>query len=192
MRYLSVGLAVTAIIVVGGCINSEAQQPSAQADAIDAVEWKEFSSERGNFSLLMPGAPEEKKSVIQTQLGPLDSYSFLLKARQGNRKTAYLISYSDYPSGHTQKFNSTDFLEKTWQGSFSNLGDRLVYKKNITLNNFAGLEFQYRGESASTSIITGRNYLVNDRIYQLAAVMSKELVDRGGAQKYLDSFRLLK
>ncbi len=178
--YISYSLAAAAICTVSGCGKSDTSQ------------WKEFSSKEGQFALLMPGIPEEKKSVTQTRIGPIKDHSFMLKAQQGELKAAYLVSYADYPKDRPHDLSPNTFLEQTWQAAFGDLGNRLIYKKSITLNGFAGSEFQYRGKGASTSLVTSRNYLVNNRLYQLSAVMSKKQAERGDAQKYLDSFRLLK
>lgn len=195
-RHIFSGLAVTAILGTGGCGTSDTAAPTApmpppteQVSNSDAA-WQEFTSAPGNFALLMPGVPVAKTETLPTEAGPIDDNSFMLRARQGKYKAAYLMSYSDYPPGSTQKLNPNDFLEKSWQGSFGALGDKLVYKKTITFNGFAGIDFQYRGKG--TLLVTGRNYLIHDRIYQLCAVMHQAQEARGDAQKYLDSFRLLK
>lgn len=199
MRYLFIALAAT-LLGLGGCGTADTSsdttastlhKPPEQVSATDAA-WQEFTSAPGNFAVLMPGVPEAKKESMSTETGPIDQDTFTLRAQQGSDKAAYMISYADYPAGSTQKFNPNDFLEKCWQGGYSNLGDKLIYKKTFVFNGFAGLEFQYRGNTRPPFLITERDYLVHDRVYQMSAVMSQSQAARGDAQKYLDSFRLLK
>lgn len=164
-------------LTLSGCADSEAAQ------------WKKFSSQNGKFTLLMPGIPEAKESTIDTTVGLLSDHAFLLKARQGNYKAAYLISYIDYPSSRL-KVSPQQFMEQAWQGSMGSFGSSNIYKKHISLNEYAGIEYQYKGKSGN--LVTGRSYLVGKRLYQLTAIMSKEQFGRGDAMKYLGSFRVLK
>jgi hypothetical protein len=187
-------LATVVTILFSGCrdvqTESVATRRSSQAGA--TVRWKTFLSTQGKFSLLMPGVPEEKTSVSETQLGPLKNFLFIFREQQGKYKAAYLISYLDYPHDHTQKFKPSIFLERAWQETFGGSARIITYKKNIVLNGFVGIEFQYKGKTDPTIVTTSRNYLVKDRIYQLSAIMSQEQCDAGDAQKYLDSFQILK
>lgn len=186
MRYPLAFFATLVLWGCGGCRSGQTDLAATQGQA----DWKDFVSPAGRFAVLMPGIPDEKEDVIATELGPLTDHAFTLKDQQHPRRYVYTLSYTDYPPGHTQQFDPNDFLERAWQGSFSNLADRLVYKQRTTLNGFAGLAFQYRGKG--TFLVTARSYLVHDRIYQLSAIMPKEQLDKGDGTKYLESFRLLK
>jgi hypothetical protein len=174
--WLTLCLPVTTILVAGGCTSSEAAQ------------WKMFSSQNCRFEVLMPGVPKETSSFTDTAVGRLNDHSFMLKARQGNYKAAYSISYVAYPSAQL-KVSPQQFMEQTWEASNDFAGSTQIYKKHISLKGHAGLEYQIKAKSGS--LITGRNYLIDNRLYQLTAIMSQEQFQRGDAMKFLDSFQPL-
>lgn len=115
----------------------------------------------------------------------------MLKARQGPYKAVYLISYADYPPAKRGALSDAAILEATWQAAHDDVGDRMVYKKKIKYNQHEGIEYQYTGAKGDTHLVTSRDYLANNRLYMISAIMSKEQFSRGDATRYLDSFELI-
>lgn len=138
----------------------------------------------------MPGIPVETVSINDTVVGPLEDHSFLLKAVQGKYKAAYLISYVDYPKEKRGILSSSEILESIFQSVQEENKDRMVYKKKIKFKNHEGIEYQYTGKIQAGHIVSGRNYLIDNRLLMLTAIMSKEQFARGDAAKYLDSLEL--
>ena len=138
----------------------------------------------------MPGVPVETVSIEDSAVGPLKDHSFLLKAIQGPYKAGYLLSYVDYPQGKRGVLSDLEFLEAAWQPVEKNNKERLIYKKAINIGKHQGIEYQYTGKIQTDYIITGRNYLIGNRLLMLTAVMPQTQFARGDAMKYLDSLKL--
>ncbi len=76
---MGIGLAALAICIFGGCSNSATEPPVTASSTVLATvpaDWRKFSSQQGKFALLMPGVPKEKKTPIDTDLGPIQEHRF--------------------------------------------------------------------------------------------------------------------
>lgn len=189
MRRIFINLAALPLCLLNGCGNLSTSQKVSSAPIYPT--WNKFVSKECTFSVLMPGTPKSESSAIKGKAGTAHSKTFILDARQGNDLSSYSVYYTHFPLGYLRKFDSYKFLERTWEDRFSDMKNRLVYKKRIKLNGFAAIEFQYRDKGASTSLTTTRYYLANDRTYLVTASTSKVGFARGYADKYLNSFQIL-
>ena len=77
----------------------------------------------------MPGVPTETQSAPTA--GVVKERSFMLKARQGNYKAGYLISYADYPPQQRGVLSDAAILESVWQTLPADVRNKMVYKKKI-------------------------------------------------------------
>ncbi len=96
--------------------------------------WEEFSSSEGAFSILMPGAPTEHTNTVNTAVGPIDAYFFLLEQKD----IAYMVGYSDYPDTVVQKTNPDAILEGARNGAVANVQGKLLKELIISLNGYPG------------------------------------------------------
>jgi len=141
----------------------------------------------------MQGSPIEETSNLSTDAGNITQYDHVLQLKdpRTQRSVAYFsVAYADYPPGSTRNLDPNEFLEKCWQGSFAKIATNLISKEKITLDGYPGLSFRYTGE-AKSGIVTGRHFLVNDRLYILVTIMTQARLDRGGSDKFLNSFHIL-
>jgi len=139
----------------------------------------------------MPGIPTGKSSVIKGKAGAAQSKTFDLKVRQGKYVSFYIVICAKFPHNYLQKFSAYRFLEKTWKDNFGDLKNRLVYEKRIKFNTYSAIEFQYE-DARHNVVTTARYYLIGDRTYLITAITPKIGFENGYANKYLDSFQILK
>lgn len=192
MLYRTSCLTLALISLAGGCSiapDNSSSIPQSIA-AAERAQWQQFAPDPKEFSLLMPGVPIATQSEGGTDKTVVKEGSFVLKARQGNYKAAYMISYADYAPEQRGVLSDEKIVDSTWQAAYGDIGNKMVYKKKIKYQGFEGVEFQYTGGKNASHLVTSRNYLVKNRLYQISAIMSKEQFDRGDAMKYLDSFKL--
>ncbi|HEY9650236.1 MAG TPA: hypothetical protein V6C95_06210 [Coleofasciculaceae cyanobacterium] len=146
----------------------------AQAD------WQEFSSEKGGFTVLMPGTPSEETRTDKTEDGrPYKQHYFAATQPEG----VYLVTYSDFPGQEVNQVDPNIVLEAVIEGFLSD-GGEVVSDHEVSLAGYPGRDIEFTdsdGLSGSTQV-----FLVEGRIYQLVAVASNP----DDVQMFFDSFEL--
>jgi len=155
-----------------------------------ASAWKEFSTAVGGFSILMPGTPQEQKQSLDSEIGPIDYYTFSSE----DRASAYVVGYADYPADLIRQADPDAMLDGARDGAVSNVKGKLVNEREMSLRDYPGKELEIEapigGVSQNGTIIT-RLYLVDQRLYQLITVTPQGRDSSEDVQKFLDSFKLL-
>jgi hypothetical protein len=148
--------------------------------------WKEFRSAEGSFSVLMPGIPEEQAQTIDTLAGAVDAHLFVLAAEDA----AYLVSYSDYPKIVVQQSNADDILDGVRDGEAANVRGALLSEQIISLDDYPGRELKIDTLDGKVTL-RSRIFLVNNRLYQVVAVIPKDHpTSDKNIDKFLESFTL--
>jgi hypothetical protein len=155
-----------------------------------AVDLKEFTSERGGFSVLLPGTPtEEKVPIKDPKYKSAVQYQFTV----GEDNGAYLVSYQDNPG--LAKANQSALeqaLISAQKRAQTSIDGQLVSEKKIKLQDeFPGREFTFELPAVSGAY-RSRMYLVKGRLYQVIVVGTKEFAQTKDADKVLESFKLAK
>src|SRR4030042_4579780 len=137
------------------------------------VNWKEFSSANGKFSVMMPGEPQEQHETVKTAVGPVDLYMHILDVGT----SAYIVGYSDYPEDLIKNSEVNILLEGARNGAISNIRGTLVNEKDISIAGNPGKEFNFsvphRPELPNKGIGKSRIFLVGNRLYQCMVVGDK-------------------
>lgn len=152
-------------------------------------EWTEFSSGPGNFSVLLPGTPEEQTQSVDTPAGSIDIHMFLLD--QGS--SAFMVGYSDYPESLIAQADPMLLLDGARDGAVGNVGGTMRSERELTLNSNPGREIKFDVPDSSDlpggGYAVARLYLVQNRLYQVIG-MAKKDVSEEEIIKFLDSFTL--
>lgn len=167
-----------------------ANKPITVAQSI----WKQFSSQEGGFSVLMPGKPTEVKQTVKAKSGAIEIHMFTVERQQDAVK--YVVGYADYPDSYIQILNRNNLVEKALDNgrntALKNARGTLLSEQKISLGSNSGREINYN--KPGNKFVKHRIYLVNKRLYQVSVETTKE------KQKYLtksmtgffNSFVLLK
>lgn len=150
------------------------------------ADFKEFTSQEGGFSVLMPGTPEEQTEQVDTLNELIDMHNFA--ASKGD--VGYIVTYGDFPFSVT-RVNTPEKLLKDLQNSVMGFGKGVqLEEKDITLGGYPGKELKV--ESADGKyIIYHRMYMVGERLYQVLASAPKGQESSKDIPEFLDSFKLL-
>jgi len=154
----------------------------AAGDAI--TKFEAFAPKGGRFTVQMPGQPKEQKSTAKTAIGPIDIHMFVYEA---DPNTAYMVGYNDYPEGMMKKADPEKVLDGARDGAVKNVNGKLDWEKKITIDGHPGRDFAVTAEGLS---VRDRIYLVNDRLYQVMLVGSKDFITGKDGEKFLNSFKL--
>ncbi|MDW8365330.1 MAG: hypothetical protein RMK49_05760 [Abditibacteriales bacterium] len=147
--------------------------------------WKEFRAPAGGFSVEMPGTPKEDKQVLDTAVGKVDLFTFLLEVKD----VVYLVSYNDYPSDTLKNSPSSKVLDDWRDGFAKGVKGKVRSEKYITLKSNPGREVIV--DAPNDLVFKVRAYLVKQRLYQTLVAAPKNLESSPDATKFLDSFKLL-
>jgi len=155
--------------------------------ACKGANWKEFTSQEGGFSVLLPGQPKVERQTTETAVGPLAFTMHTVELGFGS--IAYIASYNDYPPSLIADGDKNAILDGVVEGA---LGSKANLKKSdpISIDGHPGREFT--GTVKDGYEYTSRAYLVNQRLYQLNIVSTPGKVPAEDKRKYFDSFKLLK
>jgi hypothetical protein len=155
--------------------------------ACKGANWKEFKSQEGGFSVLLPGQPKVERQTTETAVGPLAFTMHTVELSFGS--IAYIASYNDYPPSLIADGDKNAILDGVVEGA---LGSKANLKKSdpISIDGHPGREFT--GTVKDGYEYTSRAYLVNQRLYQLNIVSTPGKVPAEDKRKYFDSFKLLK
>ncbi len=141
------------------------------------IEFKDFTSPEGKFTILMPGTPEKKTQTIHNMM--LVMYGMNVK------NGAYAAGYADIPPG-------TPFsLPGAVQGIAGSHGGKVLSEKDYTLEGKTGREFEIE-TTTPKGFVSGRVIVINNRLYQILALGTNARLSNADVQKFLNSFKLTK
>ncbi|MHC4743786.1 MAG: hypothetical protein ACYS8Z_17865, partial [Planctomycetota bacterium] len=69
--------------------------------------FEEFSSPEGRFTVMMPGEPKRQVRTEHTMVGPINMVIYTAESR----KSAFVVSYADYPEQMVREANLKDMLD---------------------------------------------------------------------------------
>ena len=143
-----------------------------------AGDWKPYSSGAGRFTVTVPGAPKQDKATIDTALGKMDLYQFIVTEEGG----VYMVAYSDYPV--IMEMND-QVLAGTAGSIMKGFGGTAQEERKISLDGHPGRFV--RGQSAQFSVVA-KVFWMQPRLYQLITVMPRNKPHSAEVDRFLDSF----
>lgn len=159
------------------------------------VEPKEFSSQRGRFTILFPGTPTEKDTSIDIIfVGRLDSREY----KFAEHPTYYGVIYDDFAGDLEKDAERRNYAMNRMRdgGVSSGPNRRVLSESEVRLGSHPGRALKI--SIPDGGIIRVRMYAVGRRLYQASVITlgerSSPAVRRSAekrALKFLDSFRLI-
>lgn len=167
-----------------------AQEKTPQTPVSESVQWQEFSSTEGGFSISMPGQPTERELPVRGGNSSVSSREFALVLEE--EKLVYSVNYADFPM-ISEELNPSQInllLDGARDAAVRNLKNgQLVSDRPIELNGYIGREIEVAnpdGFSAKT-----RLYWVQPRLYMIVVASTSETGLNRESERFLESFRLL-
>jgi hypothetical protein len=157
---------------------------AARVQAEDKPEWKEFASKEGRFTVLMPRTPEQQQADAESDFGKGVLHMNTVQAG----KVMYGANYCDFPA-EIKKAPIKQVFDSSRDGAVANLDGKLADEKEIKLGDYPGREIQIE-IAGGKRLFRARVYLVEQRLYQVVVLGTKETATSKEADKFLDSFKL--
>jgi hypothetical protein len=146
--------------------------------------FKEFRSDEGGFTVLMPGKPKAQNQTLDSPVGQVKMVMYMA----GSSKAGCAVAYADYPA---QLINSTDpqkTLDGARNGAIKNVNGKLISETSI---NFHGLPARdVRIEIPKKALITARLILAGPRFYQLMFIAPTDKEHEQDISQFLNSFTI--
>ena len=164
-------------IFLAGALLSVAFTVSVLAQS---TEWKDYTSEKGKFSVLLPGAPEPGY-----RLGPADSGAVISYVTNYQKDAkAWSVDYFDLPAIPLD----ADAVKKLLERRRDSYTPRPRSEKSLTLNGYPALEFKTAIDDRDRVQIV-RIMLVKQRVYELWVVTQAQHADSEDVTRFFDSFK---
>lgn len=143
---------------------------------------REFRSEAGNFSVQTPYTLKETSQLVDTDVGKIEFHMFV--GERGNE--SIMVGYSDYPVELMQTSNAERVLDGSRDGVVGNTKGELASEIQISLDGYPGRELtiNINIENVQAMVMRCRFFLVQNRLYQVVALVPKGK----GNDKYIDDF----
>lgn len=178
---------LAALLSLVGCASQKASAPSDSTVARreqPAREARLVESKEGGFSVRFPFPVEEERSEQSTSAGPLTLHTFV--ATDPEQRTAYYVSYTDFPIDAASRIDPQDVLARASLGAVDSLGATDVTSRPLVLDGIPGQEVT---ATAGASALRGRFYMIGPRLYQ------QLLIHPAGqppadAEQFFSSFRV--
>jgi hypothetical protein len=182
MAYAAGVIVITALIL-GIALFLQWKQLTGKAS------WKEFTSEEGRFSILLPRTPRQTTETVDTFIGEIDEHSFTVI--HGN--ITYIVSYSDYPQNVLSASNPRAILDSFSDSAVTSIEGKLLSERSTSLNGYLGRELKIKiADDSGTAIAQIRIYLVGNRLYYIYTLAPEERATSPSVGKFLNSFKLVR
>lgn len=155
--------------------------PSSTPTVIDDGGWTRYNSNKGRFTVLMPGFPEDKVETTQSEHGPYTTHLFIL--RQTN--LVFLIGFVDYDPSFN--FNKQAELEMNRDNFVKGISATLLHTRQVTIDGYPALEF---AAEANGRIFRSRVYMVGRRPYQIVIGSPKGEENTTYIDRFFNSFKI--
>src|SRR5262245_13524494 len=145
-----------------------------------STEWKEYTSEKGKFSVLMPGAPETGYRFGPAAPGAVMSY---VTNYQKDAK-AWSVVYFDLPAIPPD----ADAVKMLFERERDSYTPKPSGEKSLTLNGHPSLEFKTPIDDRDRVQIV-RIVLVKQRVYELWVLTQAKQAASEDVTRFFDSFK---
>ncbi len=146
--------------------------------------WHEYRSNKGGYSVEVPGTVKEDTSSVTTPIGAI---AFHTAVSEGS-DYGYATAYADFPD-FVVKQDHKDLLTGARDGALRNIDGKLDKQTWIEIDGHQGLEMTFTSSSKKMKA-KARIILVKNRLYQAIAAQTEDSYDEQEVDRYLKSFRL--
>lgn len=151
------------------------------------TDWQTFAPPGGNFSVQIPGVPEDKSQTRTTPGGSVTSHLYIYTTKDA----AFAVNYVDRPAPKTAA-ETEQWFDRLRDAEMARAGGKLLGEAPIKLaNTWPGREIRISmTEGDGKHAMRSRMYLVNSRLYQVLVILPQDELSSPDAEKFLDSFHL--
>ncbi|PLX02934.1 MAG: hypothetical protein C0594_11405 [Marinilabiliales bacterium] len=148
-----------------------------------------FVSEEGNFKVNFPGTPSSESSSVPTEVGNIEMVQFMYEK---SATEIYMLAYSDYPTAAVDASNPAELLANAKGGFINEMGMTIEEEKEVKIGENPGIYFKAHAKTDQGNFYaTVADYIVKNRLYQVAILRDGSYADADDASSFIDSFELI-
>ncbi len=132
----------------------------------------------------MPGPPRESDKPITSRRWTVDLHNVAV-VRAGAR---YVVAFADHPLSEAEASQPESLLK--WAGNNVATRYHILYREPITVDNTPGLALRYSDDKGV--LFRSRMFQVKTRLYQIMVSGRESAIYSTSAQRFMDSFKLVK
>lgn len=163
-------------ILVAGCFNT--------------LDWREFRSEDGHFSITFPGKVSHEKRILNTPVGNVTMQMDSTSAGDA----LFGVGYADYPRNYLTRANTELIIDQVRDALVKNIGARVFSEAPLIREPMAGRSLHAEGRTGDRVLaLDARLVFAEGRFYQVVVIgnagpgrISKDALD-----VYFNSFRVI-
>jgi len=188
MKFNSIFYLFITAVFFSGCGLFENKNTSADTSETDNDSAITLSytvdSDDERFSIQFPGAPDYTSEPVETESGILENNMYIY---EHNISLAYMLAYTDYSTEEINSFDPNELLNNAMNGFTGEVGLTVDNTTKISLKKYPGIEFIASGEGYWAHM---RDYLVENRLYQIGLLSTDGNVKEADANAFFNSFVL--
>ena len=165
----SFAFAVVALLFLAGC---------------NKAEWKEFHSNAGRFTVMMPGDPTEDSSRVTTAIGPVDVHMF----HHDEIFLSFLVGYSDLPDRPDMTFNTDKMFDGSRDEVVRKVSARVISEQPIIVDGNPGRLIVLEKDNNLNMKL--KLVWLRPRLYQVVIAANDIRAGSADIDRFMDSFKI--
>jgi hypothetical protein len=150
---------------------------------------EDYAPTDGRFSVRFPGKPKEKTDTAKSAIGDLKVFTATYALSDGS---AYMASYTDFPEAAAKPENRNTMYDGVREGLKGKDGKVLAESAvEIGPDKLPGRDIEIENKKEKKRL-KFRIVLVDNRLYQVAAIGSTNFATGKDADAFLKSFTITK
>ena len=167
-------------------VGEDPLEPEKEYQSVTELgEWREITSEEGDFKFMSPGEPSFDVDTVSTPNGPVEYPSYSLAASD----KYFFIGYSDMPEQLVSQAPAKVVLDGAVRGMISEARGTSISDTLMENEEFTAREHLV-SLSDGQSLMRVRTYMSGNRIYIIAA-SAPETDTTGLLGRFVESFELV-
>lgn len=146
-----------------------------------------------SFEVLVPGKMDWGIKHVMTDLGEMQTITYLYKGEEKNPDPVYIINYTKYPLNSLNKDSIQlleDFFQTSMEGIKESLGGELIYFADIS-SVYTPQKLYKIHYNKGLASVKGKMIVDNDVFYSIQVFSSFQNSQKNENDKFLNSFKLL-
>ncbi len=176
MRYQRIAIFLIGFILILLLLLSYKSKKNSQ--------FKEFRSDEGRLTILMPGKPQRETQEVNTPAGIVKMVMYTAESKE----IICICAYTDYPQQHINLVDSNTILDGAMNGAVNNIKGKLINQKSFEFHDLPARDIQM--EIPKQAFVDLRFILAGERFYQLMLIAPGDKGHQQDIAKFFDSFKI--
>jgi hypothetical protein len=159
------------------------------AACFNTFDWREFKSDEGHYSIILPGKANHDKHVLHTPAGNVTMQMDSTSAGDA----LFGVGYAEYPPDYLAKVPAESILDQTRDALIKNIGARSFSEAPLRDDKLKGRSLHAEGRSGDKVLALDAHLVfAGGRYYQVIVVgnAGPGRINREALDTYFNSFRI--